>query len=158
VRIVDVGTGSGAIAVALAHALPQSDVTAVDLSPAALKVARRNAERHGVLEPFDVAAIGSAGGDRCRGLRPCCFEFLRTLRTEMRWSRKCFNTSRAPRSMPDLTGLEIYERLIPQACQALKRGGWLILEIGFGQQAAIQRLLSDGIWSASRMTCREFRG
>src|ERR1700735_3757355 len=49
-RIVDVGTGSGAIAVALAHARPRSHVTAVDLSPAALEVARRNAQRHGVLE------------------------------------------------------------------------------------------------------------
>ncbi len=73
-RIVDVGTGSGAIAVALAHALPQSDVMAVDLSLAALEVARRNAKRHGVLDRLTLLQSDSAGGDRRRGFRPCCFE------------------------------------------------------------------------------------
>ena len=48
VRIVDVGTGSGCIAVSLAVALPAATVVAADISPAALAVARRNAERHGV--------------------------------------------------------------------------------------------------------------
>jgi release factor glutamine methyltransferase len=48
-RIVDVGTGSGAIAVALAHTLPRSQVVGVDLSAAALEVARCNAQRHGVM-------------------------------------------------------------------------------------------------------------
>ncbi len=47
-RIVDVGAGSGAIAVALAHVLPQSQVTAIDLSAPALAIARQNAERNGV--------------------------------------------------------------------------------------------------------------
>jgi release factor glutamine methyltransferase len=141
VRIVDVGTGSGAIAVALAHALPQSDVTAVDLSLAALEVARRNAERHRVLERLTLlqsdllAAIDAvdfdlvvsnppyiADGD---ALEPQVFQF---------------EPHSALYAGP--TGLEVYERLIPQACETLKPGGWLILEIGFGQQAAIQRLLS----------------
>ena len=68
-RIVDVGTGSGAIAVALAHALPRSQVTAVDLFSAALEVARRNAQRHGVIERVTLlqsdllAAIDSADFD-----------------------------------------------------------------------------------------------
>ncbi len=43
------------------------------------------------------------------------------------------------------TGLEVYERLIPQAYEKLKPGGWLILEIGFGQQAAVQALLDEGL-------------
>lgn len=46
------------------------------------------------------------------------------------------------------TGLEIYERLIPQARKVLKPQGWLMLEIGFGQSSALRRLLSD--WSDVR--------
>ena len=49
-RFADVGTGSGCIAVALAFHVPRAEITATDISPAALKVARRNAERHGTEE------------------------------------------------------------------------------------------------------------
>ena len=140
-RILDVGTGSGAIAVALAHSLPGSHVTAVDISPAALEVARRNAERHGVLErmmfvesdllavvdgvDFDLVVSNPpyvADGDV---LEPQVFQF---------------EPHSALYAGP--TGLEVYERLIPQACKVLKPDGWLILEIGFGQQAPVHALLS----------------
>jgi len=141
VRIADIGTGSGAIAVALAHLLPLAEVTGTDLSREALAVARGNAERHGVagrtrfLEAdllsgvdgvFDAVVSnppyipdGDAAGlhAQVRDFEPAMALFAGT------------------------TGLEVYERLIPQALEALKPGGLLALEIGFGQRGGIAELL-----------------
>jgi release factor glutamine methyltransferase len=146
-RIVDVGTGSGAIAVALAHALPRSQVTAVDFSSAALEVARRNAQRHGVMERVRLlhsdllAAIDSADFDAVVSNPPYIAdgELL-----EPQVSN--FEPHSALYAGP--TGLEIYERLIPQARRVLKPQGWLVLEIGHGQQPALEALLS--CWRAVR--------
>jgi release factor glutamine methyltransferase len=145
VRIVDVGTGSGAIAVALAHALPHSRVTAVDLFPAALEVARRNAERHGVVDrltllPSDLLAdVDSADFDVVVANPPyiAAGEVLEPQVAN-------FEPHSALFAGP--TGLEIYERLIPQAARVLKPGGWLMLEIGYGQSDAL-RALVDG-WAS----------
>jgi release factor glutamine methyltransferase len=129
VRIVDVGTGSGAIAVTLAHALPHSRVTAVDLFPAALEVARRNAERHGVIHRLTLltsdllAGVDGAGFDAVVERQVADYEPHSAL-------------------YAGPTGLEIYERLIPQAARVLKPGGWLMLEIGYGQSAAVQNLMN----------------
>jgi release factor glutamine methyltransferase len=140
VRIVDVGTGSGAIAVALAHALPRARVTAVDLFPAALEVAHRNAERHGVIDrltllPSDLlAAVDSRGFDAVVSNPP----YIAT--TEVLEPQVA---NYEPRSAlyAGRTGLEIYERLIPQAAGSLKPGGWLMLEIGYGQSSAVRNLM-----------------
>ncbi len=146
-RIVDVGTGSGAIAVALAHALPRSQVTAVDVSSAALEVARRNAQRHGVMERVRLlhsdllAAIDSADFDAVVSNPPYIAdgELL-----EPQVSN--YEPHSALYAGP--TGLEVYERLIPQARRVLKPQGWLVLEIGHGQQPALEALLSR--WRAVR--------
>jgi release factor glutamine methyltransferase len=145
VRILDVGTGSGAIAVALAHALPMSRVTAVDISPAALEVARRNAERHGVLERITLlqsdllAAVGPIEFDAVVSNPPYIADT-----DELEAQVSNYEPHAALFAGP--TGVEIYERLIPQCRRVLKPNGWLILEIGFGQLAAVERLLSD--WAA----------
>ena len=145
VRLVDVGTGSGAIAVVIAHALPQSQVTAVDLSPAALEVARRNAERHGVLQRMTFVQ-----SDLLAGIDRADFDLVVSNPPYVAdgdvLEPQVFNYEPHSALYAGPTGLEVYERLIPQACKALKPDGWLILEIGFGQQAAIQALL-DG-WQA----------
>jgi release factor glutamine methyltransferase len=139
-RIVDVGTGSGAIAVALAHARPQSCVTAVDLSPAALEVARRNAQRHGVLERVTLlqsnllAALDGADFDVVVSNPPYIAEG-EVLEPQV----SDYEPHSALYSGP--TGLEVYERLIPQAHKVLRPQGWLLLEIGFGQQSAVEALL-----------------
>jgi release factor glutamine methyltransferase len=142
VRIVDVGTGSGAIAVALAHALPNARVTAVDLFPAALEVARLNAERHGVIHRLTLltsdllAAVGSADFDAVVANPPyvAAGEVLEP---------QVANYEPHSALYAGRTGLEIYERLIPQADRVLKPGGWLMLEIGFGQSEALRNLM-DG--------------
>ena len=142
VRILDVGTGSGAIAVALAHARPRSHVTALDLSPAALEVARRNAERHGVLAQVTflqsdlLAAVDGTDFDFVVSNPPYIAE-AEVLEPQV----SNYEPHSALYAGP--TGLEVYERLIPQARKVLKPRGRLLLEIGYGQQPAVEALLGD---------------
>ncbi len=141
-RIIDVGTGSGAIAISLAHVRPQSYVTAVDLSPAALEVARRNAQRHGVLDRVAflqsnlLAAIEDADFDMVVSNPPYIAEG-EVLEVQV------FDYEPHAALYSGPTGLEVYERLIPEARKVLKPGGWLLLEIGFGQQPAVEALLRE---------------
>jgi release factor glutamine methyltransferase len=141
-RIIDVGVGSGAIAVALAHALPRSRVIAVDLSPAALEIAGRNAQRHGVAERVTLlpsnllAAVDGESFDAVISNPPYIAE-----REVLEPQVANYEPHTALYAGP--TGLEVYERLIPQAGKVLKPEGWLMLEIGYGQSAALQHLLRD---------------
>ena len=143
-RIVDVGTGSGAIAVAIAHALPRSRVTAVDLYPSALEIARRNAERHGVIDRVTLlqsdllAAAGSTEFDVVVSNPPYVADG-EVLEPQV----ANYEPNSALYAGP--TGLEIYQRLIPQARTVLKPRGWLIMEIGYGQRPALEALL--GGWT-----------
>ena len=144
-HILDVGTGSGAIAVTLAHALPQANVTAVDLSAAALTVAQRNAHRHGVAQRITflqsdlLAGLGAARFDAVLANPPYIAEGEELEAQVVSWEPHAALYA-------GKTGLEVYERLIPQAHTALNPKGWLLLEIGFGQQEALQGLLAG--WQA----------
>lgn len=142
-RIVDVGAGSGAIAVALARNLPDAQIVATEISLAALAVARENAERNGVAERvrrvegdllapvagerFDIVVSNPpyvAGRDRG------------SLSVEVREHEP------AQALFAGEDGLEIYRRLIPAAFEALAPGGFVALEIGYGQSDAVGALLS----------------
>ncbi len=146
-RIADVGTGSGAIAIAVAHALPHCEMTALDISPAALKVAEQNAQRNGVahrirfLESDLLAAVANETFDAVLSNPPYIADRERkTLPKEVR----DYEPAQALFAGP--TGLEFYQRLIPAAKQQLAPGGWLIMEIGHGQRDAIAAMLRD--WDA----------
>jgi release factor glutamine methyltransferase len=140
-RIVDVGTGSGAIAVALAHHLPHAAITAIDLSAPALAIARANAKHNGVdLRFFE--------GDLLSPVATEQFEIIvsnppyvpaadrATLDVEVR----DYEPALALFAGDD--GLEVYRRLIPATFRALTPGGFLALEIGFGQSPALAALLA----------------
>jgi release factor glutamine methyltransferase len=148
-HILDVGTGSGAIAVAIAHALARSQVTGVDFSPAALEVARRNAQRHRVLERVTflqsdlLAAVDGAHFDVVVSNPPYVPEAEQL-------EPQVYNYEPHSALFAGPTGLEIYKRLIPQAREVLKPRGWLLLEIGYGQSNALLELLSD--WTAVSFT------
>ena len=141
-RILDVGTGSGAIAVALAKHCSGARLTATDLSASALDLAKENAARNQVnvrflegdlLEPvagetFDVIVSNPpyvAVGDRA------------SLSVEVR----DFEPAQALFAGPH--GLDVYRRLIPAAHSALAPGGSLALEIGYGQADAVRALMQD---------------
>ena len=129
-RIADVGTGSGCIALALAKELPQAEIHATDISPAALEVARANAARH-QLE----SRIHFHETDLLTGLPPETFDFIvsnppyvgESEEDQVQLDVRKFEPRNAVFAGP--TGLEVIARLIPQAHAALRPGGWLILEI-----------------------------
>jgi len=140
----DVGTGSGAIAVTLAAERPRLDVVAVDTSAAALEVAARNADRHGVadrvhLREGDLAAPvngalpgGRVGVDLLVSNPPYVpTDDIKGLQPEVR--------DHEPRQALDggPDGLDIVRRLVPQAAETVKPGGWLVLELGPGQAEAV---------------------
>jgi release factor glutamine methyltransferase len=141
-RIADIGTGSGAIAVALAHALPHTHVTALDVSKPALAVARQNAERHGVTPRMRVLQ-----SDLLEAVRSETFDAIVSNPPYVATSEilepqvRDFEPHSALFAGP--TGLEIYQRLIPQAQEALVPGGWLLLEIGHSQREALIQLLAS---------------
>ena len=145
VRICDVGTGSGAIAIALANARPRAEITAVDLSSAALVVARENAERHGVMERMRFLE-----SDLLNAVKRESFDFVVANPPyvaegeELEPQVRDWEPHAALFAGP--SGLDIYGRLIPQAWDALVPGGWLLLEIGHGQREALAQLLAG--WDA----------
>jgi release factor glutamine methyltransferase len=151
-RIVDVGTGTGAIALALAAHLPQASVTACDISPAVLEVARSNAAQHGLtprvafLESDLLAALPTGPPFDIVVSNPPYVPLsdAPTLAPEVRDHEPHIalfvGPNDGPNGAPD--GLDLYRRLIPQAHNALRPGGLLALEFGFGQRDALQALLT----------------
>jgi release factor glutamine methyltransferase len=167
-RIADIGTGSGIIAVALANALPNAEITAIDLSPQALAIARENAASNQVesritflegdlLAPLKKDCAPERTGSPQTGLPFVgCFDIIASnppyipsaehdsLAVEVR--------EHEPHSalFAGEDGLDLYRRLIPDAFPLLVANGWLVLEIGFGQQLAIEGLLKANNFSDIR--------
>ena len=147
-RIVDVGTGSGAIAVSLAHHLFDARITATDLSMAAMDVALNNAALNAVAD-----RIRFVGGDLLTPVADEQFEIVvsnppyvaESDRTLLNVEVRDFEPSMALFSGAE--GLTIYRRLIPQAFGALVEGGYLVLEIGYGQAEAIKVLMAEAGFS-----------
>lgn len=144
-KIADVGTGSGAIAIALAVHLPYAEITALDISSDALAVAARNARENKVADrirflPSDLLVAVStdeAGFDAIVSNPPYIPEADRlSLHPQVR------DHEPATALFAGETGLDIYRRLVPQAHKTLKPNGLLALEIGHGQQGALAELLA----------------
>ena len=140
-RIVDIGTGSGAIAIALAHYLPQAQVTAVDFSAAGLGIARENAKRNGVAPRFlEGDLFTPVVGERFKIIVSNPPYVPTTDRAQLSVEVRDYEPELALFAGED--GLEVYRRLIPAAFNALIPGGYLALEIGFGQSPAVAELLA----------------
>lgn len=147
ISIADVGTGSGILAICAALHIPGCQVTATDIDMAALEIARHNTAQHGVGDRVELlqgdllAPIAAEAG----------FDFIvsnppyvsqaewESLATEVRDHEPVTALVAGP------TGMEVIERLAPQAAQHLRPGGWLLLEVSPMIEEHVRELLvNDG--------------
>jgi release factor glutamine methyltransferase len=137
--VIDVGTGTGAIALAIADEHPGARVTALDASPDALALARENAELTGLAQRVELVE-----GDVAAGLPGAPYRLvvsnppyvqpaeIETLEPEVRdWE---------PREAT--VGSDVTEAVARAARDALEPGGWLVLEVAGGTGEAVRRLLA----------------
>ena len=142
-RIIDLGTGSGAIAVVLAREIPDARVVATDISNGALEVARRNAIRHGVADRIefvegDLFASVTGGFDLIvsnppyipEGAYPLLPEGIRAFEPRQGAHRRPRRHRFSPADHPGRGG-------------RLKTGGWIFLEIGEGQRGLVEALFAE---------------
>jgi release factor glutamine methyltransferase len=149
-RIVDVGTGSGCIALALAKELPQADVHATDTSSAALEIARANAARHGLDQRIHFRQT-----DLLHGFEPGTFDLIvsnppyvgESEEDQVQLEVRKYEPRNAVFAGP--AGSEVIERLIPQAHATLKPGGYLIMEMSATIAEHVKGLLTG--WSELRV-------
>jgi release factor glutamine methyltransferase len=150
-RMVDVGTGSGCIALALAKEFPHAEIHATDISSAALEIARINAAR---LELEN--RIHFYETDLLQGFEPGTFDFVvsnppyvgETEKDEVQLEVRKFEPRQAVFAGP--TGLEVIARLIPQAREALRSGGWLVMEVSGTIADRVKNLLAG--WHDVKIT------
>lgn len=142
-RVLDIGTGSGAIAVSLAKLGRQAQVTAVDVSDRALEIARQNAKRNGAAVEF---------------VKSDCFSALKGRKYDMIVSNPPYISEDEMRGlMPEVTrepelalfggadGLDFYRRISREAPEYLNEGGCLLFEIGWLQKDAVSALVKAHI-------------
>lgn len=150
-HVVDVGTGSGCLAVSIARELPNVHVTAVDASEAALAVARRNAERHGVVD-----RVAFHHGDVLQGVREPA-DLIVANPPYVPDADAAHLQEDVLRYEPHMalfggpTGLDVMERLFAQAPDHLAAGGRLIVEFGFGQSEQVKKLAASTGWQVVRV-------
>ena len=155
-HLADVGTGSACIAIALAKELPQARFFASDVSPTALTVAARNAERHAVSARIEFSNSNLLDGAILAGQRH--FDAIVSnppyigLREASSLEREVRDHEPATALFGGEEGYELYAALIAQATIHLKPGGILVLELGHASLAAVQPLLAEPTWSYVSVT------
>lgn len=136
--VLDVGTGSGAVVLALARECPELTLTATDVDPAALAVARRNAERLDARVEFLVADLFEGLAGRCFDVVVSNPPYVAT--DDPHLEALAFEPRRALVGGQD--GLDVLRRLIAGAPARLAPAGWLIVEHGADQGATVRNLFT----------------
>jgi len=151
-KIIDVGTGSGCIALALAKELPSARIAAVDISRGALELARANAVRLQLenriqfYESDLLSGVDAGEGFDLVVSNPPYVGDSRSQEVEA----QVRNFEPRVAVFAGASGIEVYRRLIPQAREVLDDGGWLVVEIGEGMEVAARKLLEG--WREVRVT------
>lgn len=147
-RVLDMGTGSGAIAVALAHTRPDAVVTALDVSSAALAVARRNASANGVNITFMASDWFSALGTEKFDLIVSNPPYIASGDRHLAEGDLRFEPSGALTDHAD--GLSALRTIVAGAARHLAPKAWLLMEHGYDQAASVRQLLVDAGFNQSQ--------
>jgi release factor glutamine methyltransferase len=168
-RLLDVGTGSGCVALALAHEIKDAEVWAADLSNDALEIARANAARLQLdksvhfLRANVLRVIPSEGFSPSQGTptqEETCFQrfdFVVSNPPYVAFSeadkvqKSVFEFEPRMAVFAGENGLDVIRPLLEQAHGALKIGGWLALEIGYSMRDAVVNLLNPTVWDDVRV-------
>jgi release factor glutamine methyltransferase len=143
-RILDIGCGSGAIAVTL-QLETRASVFATDISPAAVAVARWNTKALGAKVGFVVCDVASA-------IAPGSIDLLISnppyipLSEGAGLQREIREHEPPTALFPGPSGLELYRRILADAPRLLRPGGWLMVEIGYRQEEDVRKLLAAPLW------------
>jgi len=141
-RVADLGTGSGAIALAIARESPAASVVATDASADALAVAQRNASRHGIRNVRFVQGdwLAPLAGERFDVIvsNP---PYIEANDPHLGQGDLRFEPASALASGAD--GLDDIRRIVAQARDHLEPGGWLLMEHGWNQGAAVREILAS---------------
>lgn len=155
-RVLDLGTGSGAIALSIAHARPDMEVVAVDASQEALEVARENAQRLGL---NNVRLLHSDWFSELHGERFDIIAsnppYIAASDAHLSQGDVRFEPCRALVSGAD--GLDDIRRIVAQAKEHLNVNGWLLLEHGYDQAAKVRALLQQAGFVAA-FSARDLAG
>jgi release factor glutamine methyltransferase len=148
-RIVDVGTGSGCIAIALAKEMPRADIEGLDISTDAVEIARANAVR------LECDRVRFHVNDLLAGFLAESFDLVVSNPPYVGESEQEKVQRQVREYEPKVAvfageeGLDVYRRLAPQAREVLRPGGWLVMEIGFSMGAPVRALLEG--WAEVRV-------
>jgi len=159
-RIIDVGTGSGAIVVTVAKRLPQAELVATDISPEALAVASDNARRHGVAERIEFVACDLLSDPRVAGPWDVIVSNPPYVREDEFDALPRDVRLHEPRTalVSGPTGVELVGRLAAEAAEKLVPGGWLLMEIGPSTAAAAEEVVAAQAALSLEPTLKDMAG
>jgi release factor glutamine methyltransferase len=155
-RVLDIGTGSGAIAIAIRKRRPGSRIFACDLSRAALLVARGNARELDSVIPLVQANMAEPFRNSTFDIVICNPPYI-PLEDLLSVQREVRNHEPHLALFGGVDGLEAYRWLSGAACDVLKPSGWLLLEVGYNTSAVIKPMFTAEPWE-SPLVYRDLAG
>ena len=158
IKILDIGTGSGAIAIALAKEMPYAKVVATDISPAAVNLAQKNAAALGLKEKIDFRQGNLFEPvDGIFDIIVCNPPYISAQDYE-KLPAGVKNYEPQDALLAGKSGLEFYEKLIYQAAGFVQKNGWLLLEIGAKQEAGVRGIMETSSCYDSIEMSRDYAG